>query len=305
MDVRHGIARYRIGRTTGPPGGGVSVESRWLDYCLTAREHSQFEREGYFIIPGALPASLVRDLADVVDRLDRQHRQANGIDDRETIHILDFIGRDDLFLRLLDWPPTFPKVWGILGWNIQLYHTDMIITPPRRVQTPRANRLEWHQDSGRLNLELEGDPRPRVSLKIGFFLTDTTEPGCGNFTIVPGSHRRNRLNLPDDGVSDPLDALTVCVPPGTAVFFDRRLWHSGSPNDSDRTRKVLFYGYSYRWLRPRDDMTVDHLMERCDPIRRQLLGASTGGMGYTSPGPEDVPLKAWMEEHLPPEEVPV
>ena len=276
-----------------------------LQYCLTGGERRQFERDGYFIIPDALPALLVHDLAAVVDRLDLRYRQKHGIDRREAIHILDFIGRDDLFLRLLDWPLTFPKVWGILGWNIQLYHSDMIITPPQGVRPRERRRLEWHQDSGRLNLELEGDPRPRVSLKIGFFLTDTSEPGCGNFTIVPGSHRHNRLNLPDDGVSDPEDALTVCVPPGAAVFFDRRLWHSGSPNDSDRTRKVLFYGYSYRWLRPRDDMTVGHLMDRCDPIRRQLLGASTGGMGYTSPGPEDVPLKAWMEEHLPPEEVPV
>lgn len=280
------------------------MEPSCLDYRLTAKERRKFEQEGYFIVPDALPASLVGDLAAVVDRLDCRHRQANGIDAGEMIHILDFIGRDDLFLRLLDWPLTFPKVWGILGWNIQLYHTDMIITPPRRVRPPGKKRLEWHQDSGRLNLELEGDPRPRVSLKIGFFLTDTSQPGWGNFTIVPGSHRRNRLPLPDDGVSDPPDALTVCVPPGTAVFFDRRLWHSGSPNDSDWTRKVLFYGYSYRWLRPRDDMTVDHLMDRCGPIRRQLLGAGTGGMGYTSPGPEDVPLKAWMERHLPPEAVP-
>ena len=281
------------------------MDPKCLDYRLTARERRQFEQEGYFIIPDALPASLVHDLGVVVDRLDRQSRRKHGIDSREMIHILDFIGRDDLFLRLLDWPLTFPKVWGILGWNIQLYHSDMVITPPRGVHSAEKRRLSWHQDSGRLNLELEGDPRPRVSLKIGFFLTDTSVPGFGNFTIVPGSHRRNRLHFPEDGVSDPDDALTVCVPPGAAVFFDRRLWHSGSPNDSDWTRKVLFYGYSYRWLRPRDDMTVDHVMDRCDPIRQQLLGASTGGMGYTSPGPEDVPLKAWMEQHLPPEEVPL
>ena len=56
--------------------------------------------------------------------------------------------------------------------------------------------------------------------------------------------------------------------------------------------KALFYGYSFRWIRPRDDMTVDHYMERCDPIRRQLLGdAPSGGRGYSSPMPEDVPLK--------------
>ena len=70
-------------------------------------------------------------------------------------------------------------------------------------------------------------------------------------------------------------------------------------NVSRFARKILFFGYSYRWLRPRDDMTVGHYLERADPIRRQLLGASpTGGMGYTSPTDEDVPLKGWLEAHL-------
>ena len=65
------------------------------------------------------------------------------------------------------------------------------------------------------------------------------------------------------------------------------------------------YRYSYRWLRPRDDMTVAHYLDRCDLIRRQLLGHSpSGGHGYSSPRPEDVPLRAWMEEHLNPEAVP-
>ncbi len=57
--------------------------------------------------------------------------------------------------------------------------------------------------------------------------------------------------------------------------------------------------YSYRWLRPRDDMTVDRYLADADPIRRQLLGASpTGGFGYTSPSEEDIPLRSWLVEHL-------
>jgi len=49
-------------------------------------------------------------------------------------------------------------------------------------------------------------------------------------------------------------------------------------------RKALFYGYSYRWLRPRDNMTGNHLLDRCTPIQQQLLGVShsgghTGGVG--------------------------
>ena len=270
-----------------------------LQHCLIEEESQKFERDGFFVVHDALPPQLVGELVAAVDRLDREYRARDGICSNELIHILDFIGRDPSFLKLLDWPLTFPKVWGILGWNIQLYHTDMIISPPEKnEESRRKKRLEWHQDSGRLNLELEGDPRPRVSLKVGFFLTDTSKPGHGNFCIVSGSHRRNELEIPQDGVSDPEDALAVCVPPGTAVFFDRRLWHSGSPNHSDLARKVLFYGYSYRWLRPRDDMTVEHLFDQCDPIQRQLLGVSSGGMGYTSPEDRDVPLKLWLKEQL-------
>jgi hypothetical protein len=275
------------------------MDAECLNYCLTKKENQQFEQDGFFIVENALPSELVENLISAVDRLLRQHREKNGIAEHETVNMLDFVGKDELFLELLDWPKTFPKVWGILGWNIQLYHSHMVITPPRSANEKLPKRrLGWHQDSGRLNIELQGDPRPRVSLKVAFFLSDTSEPECGNFSIVPGSHQSNELKMPQDNVSDPESALAVRVPPGTAVFFDRRLWHSASPNYSNITRKVLFYGYSYRWLRPRDDMTVEHLIDQCDPIRQQLLGASTGGMGYTSPQDRDVPLKPWLREHL-------
>ena len=104
--------------------------------------------------------------------------------------------------------------------------------------------------------------------------------------------------MPDDDKADPENATTVFAKPGTAVFFDRRLWHAVGRNTSDIMRKVLFYGYSYRWLQPRDNMTVAHYMEKSDPIRQQILGKSTGGMGYTSPGDKDVPLRAWIQENL-------
>ena len=271
-----------------------------LEYLLTKRERDEFEENGFFVVEEALPPPLVEQLTAVVDRLDAQYRPQMGKGPHELLSLRDFIGKDDLFLELLDWPKTFPKVWGILGWHIQLYHTHLNVTPPLPPgQEPPRKRLQWHQDSGRLNYDLETEPRPRISLKVGYFLTDTRAPGRGSFTVIPGSHRQNELSFPDDGVSDPESAVEVRVPSGAAVFFDRRLWHTPSPNRSSMTRKVLFYGYSYRWLRPRDDMTVAHLMERCDPIRRQLLGASpTGGYGHTSPTDEDVPLRGWIREHL-------
>jgi hypothetical protein len=275
------------------------MDASCLAHVLTDDERQQFDRDGFIVVDDALPPALLEKLTAAADRVDAETRARDGLSPSDRVNQLDFIGRDDLFLELLDWPLTFPKVWGLLGWHIQLYHSHLVVSPPGAGAGPRTEkRFGWHQDSGRLNFDIESNPRPRISLKVGFFLTDTTELGRANFYVIPGSHLSNVVETPQDDVSEPEGALAIRVPAGTAVFFDRRIWHSATPNYSNVPRKVLFYGYSYRWLRPRDNMTVAHYMDRSDPIRRQLLGASSGGLGYTSPSDEDVPLKFWLLEHL-------
>ena len=255
-----------------------------LEHCLTEDERTQFERDGFLVVENALSPPMVAGLTKAVDRV------KPGV---------DFIGKDDLFLEIVDCPTTLPKVWGILGWNIHLYHTHITITPPLSPEDQQAKkRLHWHQDSGRVNLDIETIPAPRISVKVGYFLTDVSERGRGNFSVIPGSHLKDEVEFPPDSVSDPADAFEVRVPAGTAVIFDRRIWHVGGRNVSDITRKVLFVGYSLRWFHPRDAMTVSHYMDRSDPIRRQLLGSKTGNLGLTTPKNEDVPLREWMREHL-------
>ena len=275
------------------------MDATCLQYTLTEEERRQFEGDGFFIVRDVLPLDLVAQLIPIVDRLDAEARLQKGLEKHQMHNFFDFIGKDELFLELLDWPKTFAKVFGILGWHIQLYHSHLIVTPPLDGVTPQRKRLGWHQDSGRLNIDMETEPRPRVSLKVAYFLTDCTETNRGNFHAVPGSHLKNKLEMPEDEDLDPVGTTPIQVAAGDAVFFDRRIWHAAGHNSSPDARRALFYGYSYRWLRPRDDMTVDHLMDRCDPIRQQLLGAGpSGGHGYTSPKEEDVPLKAWIREHL-------
>ena len=232
-----------------------------LNHRLTESERQAFEKEGYFIVENALSPDLLHEVTEAMDRLNITYRAFKGLDAHAALGIHDFIGKDPIFLTLLDLPQTFLKACELLSWNIQLYHSDYRYTPPLAPDVDREKqRLRWHQDSGRLNRELEGDPRPRVSLKIAFFISDVSAPGRGNFHVIPGTHLQNKIELPD---------------------------------------KVLFYGYSYRWLRPRDNVTADHIWNGLDPIRQQLLGASAnGGFGYTSPKDEDVPLKLWMEEHM-------
>ncbi len=271
------------------------MHTDWLQHTLTDEEQTRFEEDGYFLVEDAIPQDIVERANVAVDRLIAEEKVRRNLSDSALFNYYDFVGQDPVFLELLDWPTTFPKVWDLLGWNIQLYHSHFIFTPPLGPDDKNPG-YNWHKDSGRLNQELETEPQPRISLKIAFFLTDTSVDGRANLYVLPGSHLTNKLENIVDG--QPRDAMPVLAKPGTAVFFDRRIFHASSPNTSDVTRKVLFYGYSYRWIRPRDDMTVEHCLPQCDPIRKQLLGVSpSGGHGYSSPKEEDVPLRAWLREH--------
>eukprot|EP01045_Picozoa_sp_COSAG04_P000115 COSAG04_NODE_3_length_53939_cov_50.145431_5_plen_142_part_00 len=129
----------------------------------------------------------------------------------------------------------------------------------------------------------EGDwGSPMLTAKFAFFLTDTTVPDCGAMLIVPKSHKSDQPPTKTDPDSDrPDDAIEVQVKPGTAMLFERRLWHSAAHNYSDVTRKVLMFGFSYRWLRGLDyNVMPDWLLNECDPIQRQLLGDCADIKGY-------------------------
>ena len=273
------------------------MDSSCLQNRLTDAERRTFEETGMLVVENALSPEQVRSLTATTDALYERH-VAQGHDAKTALFYPDFIPDDPQYLSLVDHPQILPKVWGLLGWNIYLYHGHLIVTPPSG-QAHSDKTFGWHQDSGRVNQEMENHPRPRLSLKVAYFLSDTSESGRGNFWVIPGSQNQDELERPAGGTGQPEGAVPVLAKPGTAVFFDRRLWHTASPNWSDVTRKILFYGYGYRWLRTKDDMSVRDLWEGSDPIRRQMLGAGTGANGYYSPGDEDVPLRVWLREHSP------
>src|SRR5262245_50455244 len=262
----------------------MTLNARDVDtYGLTDEERKRFDADGFFTVAGALDAATVEVLRTIADGyLDRL--RAKGADERAYLNQHDLVGRNPMFLDLMTWPTVFHKVWQVLGWNIQLFHTQLLVTPTSDPSQP-PGPTGWHQDNDRMNLEFEVEFQPRVSMKVGYFLADIPEPGMGNFCVIPGSHV---TRAPDESAG-----VEIVARAGDAVLFDRRLWHSGSTNQSPVTRRALFYGYSYRWLRPKSDMNVTAQPEfdDFDPIERQLLGACTSANGYYTPGAADVPLR--------------
>ena len=83
-------------------------------------------------------------------------------------------------------------------------------------------------------------------------------------------------------------------------MFEQRIYHAVGPNLSEITRKTIFMGYSYRWLRPLDYVVQPpEVLTKVqgDAIRWQLLGAWATEMAFSLPKDEDVPLRAWYQQH--------
>jgi ectoine hydroxylase-related dioxygenase (phytanoyl-CoA dioxygenase family) len=110
--------------------------------------------------------------------------------------------------------------------------------------------------------------------------------------VLPGSHLRNRIERPVDDDNDLPGATPILASPGDAVLFDRRLWHMRTRNSSDRTRKALFYAYTYRWVRPRDEIRIPpELWGTLTPVRRQLLGEGDDAMHFWMPDQVVLPVR--------------
>jgi ectoine hydroxylase-related dioxygenase (phytanoyl-CoA dioxygenase family) len=287
----------------------VTAESG-LDSGFAARL-AEFDREGFTVIRGALSADEVAYYQDALDRAYLAAEATGQISAGGALHQLSAVAHCPEAAGLIDHPATFPYVWSLLGWNIHVYHSHLDVHPPLRARGPF--RFEWHQDGGRQNREIETDPRPRLSVKLAYWLSDVSEPGRGNFMVVPGSHRVNWIAGPPSRETpwpDPAGAIEVTAAPGDVVLFDRRLWHARSDNHSALTRKAMFFGYTYRWIAMRDRnerIWSSKLDDELSAVRRQLLGG-LDLLGLNSPGvdstgdlawghdPSTTPLYGWLKE---------
>lgn len=274
------------------------MDTTWLEYCATDEQLKAFNDEGYLIVENALAPEMVNALEEVADRIDAEERAAQALAPHALLSKFRTVIEDDIFLELLDNKKVFPLLWDILGWNIQLYISHLIMYPPEPADTPRIRKAaHWHQDGGRPVPEMER-PHPRLSLKVSYWLSDVTHRDNGAMRLIPGSHKLDTRPPQGEAEGDPGGAIDLLVKRGTAVLFDRRMWHSRGRNYSDATRKVLFMGYSYRWLRGLDyNLMPPDVLAKCDAIRRQLLGDGVDIKGWWQPTDADVPLKTWIAEH--------
>ena len=299
---------------------------------MSPEQKHQWNEDGYLIIKNALSAEEVAELVAEVDRLD-EASQRLGRDPDTLLHAVNIIDAateglfqsvqghagtilrpepSETFLNLIDHPSHLGIICELMGAAIQLSWAEAMVRAPS--STP-ANR--WHKDGSKPYYFASVDGlTPLQWARIGFFLTDVSGPDMGNFTVIPGSHRSGFPKLPqgmehaltitsftrfqqveriDAGVPG---ARQLTLNAGDAVLFHNALWHCVPRNTSNVWRKNLWYVYTPVWQRLGDRIeNSPELLAKCNPVRRQLLGAMVGTStnGGIHPTDEDVPLVRLFE----------
>ena len=220
----------------------------------------QYARDGFYVIKNALAETDQACFENAVDRVYAEEEAAGRLRPDRSIHVMGWMHRDPRFVELLTWPTTFP-IWGTLGWNIYTHHK------PHRRQPAQGRAAVLELAPGRVPAELRYRHGPATDVHDEDLLRPD-RPGRarvrqheGHPRVASQQHPRRSAGEAGRPHHRARGAIEVCLEPGDAFIFDRRLWHSRSMNKSARIRKLMFIGYTYRWVRPLDEDVADQSSE--------------------------------------------
>jgi ectoine hydroxylase-related dioxygenase (phytanoyl-CoA dioxygenase family) len=268
---------------------------------LAPAQRQAFEADGFLVVRRAVAPDQVERLIAASDRLAADFLSKPVVLDRPEYNHIDLrqgLLQEPELLELIDHAPTVALVAQLLTPNIHLHSTALIYKRPEDLAGV-AFRRGWHRDM-RIPADLGHECLPRVGIKICYCLTDFPRADTGITKMIRGSHLRTApLVLHGDEV-DPrgLDIVDLCLEAGDALLFENRTFHTAAPNLSQRTSKVLIYGYAYRWMKQEANLDPPDpaLLEKSSPTRRQLLG------GYRDVDTRPWALQQWAQRNgvLPP-----
>lgn len=241
-----------------------------------------FERDGILVLPARVAPERAAALGEELERVAALLAELH---DREVQRFSRAVAYSEEFLRLIDDPVHFGFAYDLFGELTTLHYSHGFIRRPG-LEADNA----WHFDGPRVTPhQLYGGRLPLV-LKIGWWLTDLSEPDAGNFVYLPGSHRA--LDIPTALTHEPARGeVMLRVPPGSITIMHGGLWHRVLSNRSDRTRRNLFFAYCPSWLAPQESH-LDVIDAPIDLTRRQrlLLREYPHPHQREAPPEEDLPL---------------
>lgn len=289
-----------------------------MTIAMTDQQQDELNGQGFTVLERVLDSSELERLSVAMDEVADQLRKERGLGPNDSVGVRNAVARHEVIRDLLDHPRILPLVVDAIGWNIQ--NRDSVFdykAPQPGDADPDVLSLGWHFDYEEEFAGTTLDGRmPLLDFKVGWYVSDHTEPGHSTILVVPGSYRWTREQRATwESWLDPEDIFELRVPAGSVMLWRPTILHSVTPNLSTNFRKALYISYAPRWIRPSGHIEQDpEVIARSAPIRRQLLGAMGDGSDRLGKDPinspssqywftddwDSVPLKAWAEEQAGP-----
>jgi hypothetical protein len=195
-------------------------------------------------------------------------------------------GMDSRIIPLVDCDPLYSVVHDFIGPDLSVTKTQMLVLPSGCLDSPFL-----HTDAGSLADVVESMDASPVMVSAQVFLTDLPNPDMGNFTCVPGSHKKRYPWSPDNpnrsqlggplGQEIPREIRRqITVRAGDIAVFIHSLWHGATSNTSAQARRSVILSFAKSFVRPYDYESTPELVLRHGTPRQRLLFGDLGGWSY-------------------------
>lgn len=260
-----------------------------------------FDKNGYLIVRNALDQDTVQSLAEAGDRLIASDLKTN----RQTASngqydgFRNAISLDPAFADLIDHERILPTVVQLLGANLHVMTSHLIVKQPDDEDAPLTARLPgWHRDYAQAMHDMGDVAIPRLLVKCAYYLTDLTEKNRGVTMVSPGSHLLTERPPIPDGEADPLGAVEPSIAPGDCLIFENRTFHAGAAHRGPDPRRAIMIGYGYRWVMPMDYVTQEaEFVDTLSPLQKYLVGEPFEKVEEFEFKGGRNPIAEWCEEH--------
>lgn len=232
---------------------------------ITQQDVDFYKQNGYLLVKGVFNTVEIVEMRKAVDGIieraakakrDANHQWQGDFLPPEELNKLVLKGfhdvqyHDAVFMRALMHPAIVSILTKVIGPNVQLHHSKMLVKPPER-----GAAFPFHQDHPYF------PHRDHTMTAASVHLDDANdENGC--IRVIPGSHlwgpipHIGRHYL--DAKKYPLDQGTPCeAKAGDVLFFNYLTVHGSYPNRSDRIRRNVLFQYRDAADPPVEDVHIN------------------------------------------------
>ncbi|SEM92313.1 phytanoyl-CoA dioxygenase family protein [Lihuaxuella thermophila] len=218
---------------------------------ITSRDVEFYKENGYLLVKEVFDADEVEEMRQALDHILRRAVEANR--DRNAAWQGDYIPADELkklvlkgfhdlhyhdaaFMRAIIHPRLVSVLQMLIGPNVQLHHSKMLVKPPEK-----GAAFPMHQDYPYF-------PHEKHTMLAASVHLDDADPENGCIYVIPKSHQKGPLpHVGHHYLNHKEYPITMGIPcparAGDVLFFNYLTIHGSQPNKSDRIRRNVLFQY--------------------------------------------------------------